>query len=52
MKKKPKPQTIYAQREYKYDKAMQEAVRRSAWHPKPVSMTTKVGEFTNSGGNK
>lgn len=50
-KKQPNPEIIQ-RREYKHDRAMQEAVRRSAWHPKPVSMISKVGEFVNNGGNK
>lgn len=33
-----------SKREYKFDRAMLEAVKRSASHPKPISMGTKVPE--------
>lgn len=45
MKKKPQDQTVLQRREYKFDRAMQEAAKRSAFHPRPISMTSKVGEF-------
>lgn len=47
MKKKPPVERFNPNREYKFDRAMQDAARRSASHPKPISMTTKVGEFAH-----
>jgi hypothetical protein len=41
---KPTPK-FTTERLYKYDRAMIEAARRSAHHPKPISMTTKVRDF-------
>lgn len=31
-------------REYKFDRAMQEAAKRSASHPRPISMTSNIPE--------
>ena len=47
MKRKKKIQeTKYEiNREYKHDRAMIEAIKRSAWHPKPISMVSNVPEF-------
>ena len=41
-KKKPQDQTVFQRREYKFDRAMQEAAKRCADHPKMVAMTTNV----------
>ena len=45
MKKKKQDMEVITRREYKHDRAMLEAVRKSAWHPKPISMITTVPEF-------
>jgi hypothetical protein len=39
-------------REYKHDRAMLEAIKRSAHHPKPISMVSNVPEFAKQGSNK
>lgn len=44
-RKKTVKETKYeGNRLYTFDRAMQDAVRRSASHPKPISMGTKVPE--------
>lgn len=40
----PEPKLV-TNRPYKHDRAMQEAARRSADHPKPISMSTRVRDF-------
>jgi hypothetical protein len=37
---------------YKYDRAMLEAMKRSAHHPRPISMVSNVPEFAKLGSNK
>ena len=46
MKKKVHVQKFESNRLYKFDRAMKQAAERAKDHPKPVSMTTKVPEFT------
>ena len=43
-KKTVREERFDSKREYKFDRAMQEAAKRSASHPKPISMTSKVKE--------
>lgn len=52
MKKKPQNMEVITRREYKHDRAMLEAIKRSAWHPKPISMVSNVPEFNKLATNK
>ena len=54
MKRKKKIQeTKYEiNREYKYDRAMQEAIKRASSHPKPISVVSNVPEFNKFAYNK
>lgn len=51
-KQKPQDESIYNRPAYKLDRAMQEAAKRAASHPKPVAMTSNVPDFTKNGSNK
>lgn len=45
-RKKPQDQKILQRREYKFDRAMQEAAQKArSFHPKPISMTSNINEF-------
>jgi hypothetical protein len=46
MKKLPEPKYTTG-REYKHDRAMIEAAKRSKDHPRPISMVSKVKAFEN-----
>jgi hypothetical protein len=49
--KKIEPRFV-TNREYKPDRAMLEAIRRSKDHPRPISMVSNVKDFAKMGGDK
>jgi len=44
-KEQPKEQKLVSTRDYKYDRAMQEAAKRAQYQPKMISVNSKVKEF-------